>query len=150
MIQPIRSDRDWAFDMTARQLWNDITATDRYADWWPWLQQFDRGDGFVSGATWRCEVSPPLPYVVRFTVHLEEVTPLKAVTARVTGDVEGSARLVIDPTSRRTCHARLISDLAPKDRWLRVAGLFARPVVRWGHDWVLDRGREQFIEHNDS
>lgn len=131
--------------MSARQLWLRIVATDQYVDWWPWLREFDDDRGFVNGTHWRCTVSPPLPYVMRFSIHIDEVVAGRTVSAHVDGDIGGTARLSIEPLTRRTCEARLVSELAPSDPALRLVGAMARPLVRWGHDWILDRGREQFI-----
>ena len=140
------SDRCWDFPVPADELWHRLSTVDEYATWWPWLRRFDPGDGIASGARWRCEVAPPLPYVVRFTVHLEHVEECRSIDSTVRGDIEGSARLEIEPHDDQRTRARLVSSLAPAQPLLRVVGRTARPVVEWGHDWVLDQGRRQFVE----
>ncbi len=140
------SDRDWTFDVDTDELWGRIVAVDEYRSWWPWLRRFDADDGLVAGATWRCEVAPPLPYSVRFLVHLDGVDEGRGARATVTGDVQGDATLSIARLDATHSRARLRSRLAPANPMLRSTARVARPVVTWGHDWVLDQGRRQFVD----
>jgi hypothetical protein len=85
--------------------------------------------------------------VVRFTLDLVEVDPGCSVRAVVDGDVVGDARLDLhDGAGAGTCRLHLVSDLAPGNRGLQVIARMAHPVVRRGHDWVLDTGADQFAE----
>lgn len=142
----LRSDRRWDFDVAPDELWQRLSAIDEYPTWWPWLRRFQPIGGFAEGARWACVVAPPLPYDVRFSVQLDRVEHGERVLATVTGDVQGHAVLTVDPTDAGST-ARLVSDLRPTNRVLRGVRAVARPVVRWGHDWVLDQGERQFVEH---
>jgi hypothetical protein len=139
----IRSDRRWGFDVGPADLWEAIAAVDDYPRWWPWLRRFE-ATGLVAGDTWRCVVQPPLPYTLRFRVALDEVDPHRLVAATLTGDVTGQARLEIDERDDG-CEARLVSRLAPGNGALRIVAMLARPIARFGHDWVLDTGAHQFV-----
>lgn len=138
----VESDRRYRFPVQPGDLWAAIGDTGRYRRWWPWLRRFE-GRGLVEGDRWCCVVQPPLPYPVRFTVELDEVVEGRLVAATVDGDVTGTARLEIGEHVEG-CEARLVSSLAPNGRVLRVAATVAAPVVRFGHDWVLDAGARQF------
>lgn len=140
----VLSDRRYRFAVPPTRLWSVATSVERYRDWWPWLRGFD-ADGFGPGQQWTCTVQPPLPYVVRFDVVIGEVRPTELVRASLTGDIVGSADLEIRPVGVG-CEARLVSRLAPGNGFLRLAARVARPVVRFGHDWVLDSGARQFSE----
>ncbi len=140
-----RSERSWDFAVGPGELWDLIVETDNYRSWWPWLQNLDVDGGFDSGALWRCRVSPPLPYVVRFHIHFRQVEPLVRVVTEVTGDVEGTAELSLAETDQGST-ATLRSELAPANLLLRRVASTARPLVEWGHDWVLDTGQRQFLE----
>jgi hypothetical protein len=140
------SDRDWTFEVTPDELWSAMIETDRYPSWWPWLRRFDPGEGFETGARWHCEVAPPLPYVVRFSVTLDRIEHGSSARATVDGDVRGDALLTVEDLGGGRSSARLRSRLAPANPVLRNVGRVARPVVEWGHDWVLDQGRRQFVE----
>jgi hypothetical protein len=93
--------------------------------------------------TWSAVVQPPLPYRLRFELHLGDVEPPRVVTADVTGDITGSARLEITP-SDEGCELHLLSELRPTNPMLRAVAQVAAPMARFGHDWVLDTGLRQF------
>ncbi len=140
----VLSDRRYRFDVPPARLWSAATSVERYREWWPWLRRFD-AERFAPGERWACQVQPPLPYVVRFDVVIDDVRPAELVRARIEGDVVGTAVLRIEGVAAG-CEARLVSRLAPGNGFLRMAARLARPVVRYGHDWVLDSGARQFSE----
>ncbi len=113
-----------------------------YRTWWPWLRHFD-GVGLDAGTTWSAVVQPPLPYRLRFELHLDEVDAPRLVTAHVTGDIEGTARLEISAADDGS-ELHLISELAPTSPALRTVARVAAPVARFGHECVLDTGLRQF------
>jgi uncharacterized protein YndB with AHSA1/START domain len=125
------------------EVWRLISEVSQYRTWWPWLRSFE-GGALASGEEWRCEVQPPVPYLVRFLVSIEHVEPAVLVRARVGGDVVGAATLTLSDTDTG-CAATLDSSLAPGNRALRLVSRFAAPIARFGHDWVLDSGARQFI-----
>jgi hypothetical protein len=138
----VRSDRRFHFDADPARFWSAIGSVEDYPRWWPWLRSFE-AKGMVQGDEWRCTVKPPLPYVVRFTIHLEEVDPEVRVRARVSGDIEGTALLDVEPDGDG-CAVQLVSALQPTNAVLKVMATFGRPLARFGHDWVLDIGAGQF------
>ena len=119
-----------------------MAQVEHYRRWWPWLRHLDAtalGDGQV----WSAVVQPPLPYRLRFDVHLDDVRAPHRAYARVTGDIEGAASLEIAPTTDGS-ELHLVSDLAPTNAVLRAVAQLAPPVARFGHEWVLDTGLRQF------
>ena len=85
-----------------------------------------------------------MPYLVRFSVMIEQVDAAVRVRATVGGDVVGHATLTLDEADMG-CTATLDSSLAPGNTALRTVSRFAGPIARFGHDWVLDSGARQFI-----
>ena len=138
----VRSDRRYRFASPPDVLWAAMTQVDAYQRWWPWLRAFD-GTTFAEGATWRCVVQPPLPYTLRFSIRLEEVGGPRFVTASIDGDITGHAAIDVTPIDGG-CELRLISTLSPRNAALRAVARVAQPLVRFGHDWVLDAGLRQF------
>lgn len=141
-VVDIRSDRRFPFDVERATVWAAITRTDQYRQWWPWLHEFD-GSAFGEGVRWRCVVKPPLPYMLRFDVVLIDVINHDVVRARIEGDITGWAQLTVSDHDGG-CELRLVSELRPANRALRLVARVARPVVAFGHDWVLDTGVRQF------
>jgi hypothetical protein len=142
VVVDIHSDRHFGFDVGHASVWTAISRVDQYQEWWPWLHHFD-GDALREGERWQCVVKPPLPYRLRFDVVLVEVVDRDLVRARVDGDITGSARLDVIDHGRRS-ELRLRSELVPADATLRLIARLARPVVTFGHEWVLDTGVRQF------
>lgn len=142
----VRSDRWYSFDATRQRVWDAFGSTGDYQSWWPWLQEFGGGP-FAEGARWECVVSPPLPYLVRFTITLVAVHEARSVRATVEGEIAGRAEIeLVDDRDGASCRLHLTSELAPTQPALRLVAIAARPVVRRGHDWVLDTGARQFRE----
>ena len=127
-------------------MWALISDVEAYRSWWVWLRRFD-AQALAAGENWRCEVQPPLPYIVRFGITIEELDAPRLVRATVTGDVVGTATLQVEPAddNEEGCVATLASSLAPGNALLRLVSRLTPPVARFGHDWVLDSGARQFI-----
>ena len=141
-MRPFRFDRTWAFDIGPEELWAALARTDDFHRWWPWLREFE-GDGLVPGGRSVCVVRAPIPYTLRFTVTVADLVPGERVEARVAGDLSGPARLELAP-DRSGARLRLAWNLELQRPVLRAAGRFGRPVMEWGHDWVVTTGLEQF------
>lgn len=138
----IRSDRRHAFSVPPEELWEAMVRVDAYREWWPWLRSFD-AIALATGEVWTAVVQPPLPYRLRFDIRLDEVEAPRVASAEVSGDIEGTARLEIEPTSHGS-ELHLVSELAPTNAVLRAVARVAHPMVRFGHEWVLDTGLRQF------
>ncbi|MGI8662048.1 MAG: hypothetical protein ACR2LQ_02420 [Acidimicrobiales bacterium] len=141
----VRSDRRYRFGVEPAELWSKLTSVEDYRSWWPWLVGFDAG-GFQTGERWACVVQPPLPYSLRFDLVIGDVIVERSVTATIEGDIIGHARLDLAPSGEGS-DLRLTSQLAPSNAMLRVVARIAKPVVRFGHDWVIDTGLRQFEAH---
>jgi uncharacterized protein YndB with AHSA1/START domain len=140
----ITTEHRYELPLPREDVWRLITDVTSYRSWWPWLRKFD-ALALVEGEAWRCEVQPPVPYLVRFGVAIEHVEATKLVRATVDGDVVGEATLTLDDADAG-CVATLHSSLAPGNTALRLVSRFAAPIARFGHDWVLDSGARQFID----
>jgi hypothetical protein len=136
-------DRSYQFPMTPDALWAALSNTGEYRSWWPWLTDLD-AEGLVAGAVWHCTV-PPLPYALRFAVHLDNVARPTLVTAHISGDIVGTSRLVIAANGTSCCDVQLTSTLAPSSRTLGMLEPLARPIIRRAHNWVIDTGARQFL-----
>jgi uncharacterized protein YndB with AHSA1/START domain len=145
-VAPFRSERRASFDEPPERLWAALTEVDGYQRWWPWLADLEVDGGFDVGASWRCQVRPPLPYSVRFALTLQEVEPPRFAVATIAGDIEGHASLDLTPRPGGGTDLRLVSVLQSANRTLRLLADLGPPVVRFGHDWVLDTGLRQFRE----
>ncbi|MGK2949588.1 MAG: SRPBCC family protein [Acidimicrobiales bacterium] len=138
----IRSDQHHDFDVAPAELWAAMERVDDYRAWWPWLRHFE-ASVLADGEVWGALVRPPLPYRLRFDLHLHAVEAPHQVSAEITGDIVGSARIEITPTASG-CSLHVVSDLAPANSVLRSVMRVAPRMARFGHDWVLTTGLRQF------
>jgi uncharacterized protein YndB with AHSA1/START domain len=139
---PFRYDRRFELSVAPATLWSALEQTDRYPDWWSWLHTLE-GGGLRAGDTARCVVRAPLPYSLRFDVHVEEVVPMTRVVTRIDGDLVGPAHLEITTTDLG-CEARLLWELELRDPVLRPLAIVTRPAMQWAHDRVVDVGFAEF------
>ena len=137
-----RYDRWFTLGVGPHALWSVLEQTDCYVEWWSWLETLD-GGGLRTGDAAHCVVRAPLPYSLRFTVHVEEVVPAARVVTRVDGDLVGPARLEVRASDRGS-DARLTWELELRDPVLRPLATLARPAMRWAHDRVIDVGVIEF------
>ncbi len=145
----ILSRRRYAFPVGRGEVWAAMGQVESYRQWWPWLHRFE-GGALALGDRWTCEVRPPVPYSLTFTVTLDEVVPAERVRASIAGDVVGRAEVALQSdgvaAGAEGCEVRFVSTLAPGNGFLRAVATVARPVAQFGHDWVLDMGGRQFAE----
>jgi hypothetical protein len=141
----VRTDRVQRVALEASVLREVLGRTDRYRAWWPWLLRFD-GTELAEGEAWRCVVAPPLPYVVRFRVLLDEVGE-RRVAARVDGDIEGEASVDLAPAGAAWTELHLRSRLAASAPLLRAIGVLAGPLARFGHDRVVAASLQRLATH---
>ena len=103
-------------------------------------------------------MQPPLPYAVRFSVAFDDGVDGPEIVTTIAGDIGGAATLqwlagnegdTDDDAARETLdrsRLRLTAELAPQKRSMLALSMLARPLVTFGHHWVLDTGARQFAE----
>ncbi len=145
-LAPFRFDRTWTFAVPPDDRWAVLERTGDFPRWWPWLRELS-GDGLVPGGRNRCVVRAPIPYTLRFTVAVDELVPGRLVGAEVDGDLAGPARLEIAHADGEGggSTVRLAWEMELRRPVLRAAARVGRPVMEWGHDWVVGTGVEQFL-----
>jgi len=135
-------DRSWPFEVPRDELWSRLSDTSSFSTWWPWLRAFDAVP-IEEGASTQCVIGPPLPYVLKVDLVVARVVEGESVDVAVDGDLRGPARLALaDGDGGAT--ARLHWTLEVQRPMLRRAAMVGRPILQWGHDWVVSNGVEQF------
>lgn len=142
MRASFRYDRSWRFDAPVDRVWEALAHTQDYPRWWRWLDDLDVGR-LETGSIATFRVRPPLPYSLRFVVRIDEVVEKERVDATVSGDVCGTATLVLSPTAPGT-QARIMWQLELNRPVLRFIEPIAHRVMVVGHDLVMAWGVRQF------
>ncbi len=128
----------FAFPEDPSALWSEIERLEHFERWWGWLGQLDvQGEGLRTGSTLTGTVAPPLPYRMRVMVHLERCEPEHLIDASVHGDLAGQAHLRLLPEGGGTM-AEVDWSLEMLQLPMRVAARVAFPLLRWGHDRVVE------------
>ena len=137
-------DGTFRFPVPVSQLWAQLVQVDRFPSWWSWLREFRvEGSGLESGAVLHGLVAPPLPYRMQVDVVLDECVPEQRIRARVHGDLEGVACLVFEGEQGETV-VRASWTIEMMQRPMRLAAKVAYPLLRWGHDRVVEATVDSF------
>jgi hypothetical protein len=113
-----------------------------YPHWWPQVRSVRR----LSETSGELRCRSLLPYELAFVVSREIEDPdARVLSARQTGDLDG--------TSRWTVHGDgtvvFDEDVVVCKALVRVAGVLARPVLRFNHDLMMrdgERGLRRYLE----
>jgi uncharacterized protein YndB with AHSA1/START domain len=139
--------RTFFFEATPEALWQALSEPHRFEAWWGWLGELRvEGEGLVDGAVLSGLVSPPVPYRMHVTVRLQRCRPPHRIDATVEGDLRGTAWLVLHPHEAGTS-AEVAWRIEMMQRAMRLAARFASPLLRWGHDRVVDMTVAGFRRH---
>ncbi len=145
-IHVIELDRRELFVATPDEVWTWMSRTERFPTWWRWLKEFEsEGHGLQSGGVLRGLVVPPIPYRFRVNIHLDDVQPAAAITARLTGDLRGPAALTLTPVDGG-CELAIRWRVEMRKPAMRAAARYARGLLIWGHDQVIDVTVRHFRE----
>jgi len=137
----------FAFDLPPEALWSAIERSERFEGWWAWLRELRmEGAGLEDGAVLHGVVSPPVPYVMRIDVVLERCTWPTRIDAHVLGDLRGPAWLTFEPRDAGT-RAEVGWTIEMMQRPMRAAARLAHPLLRWGHDRVVEATVSGFRAH---
>ena len=143
----IEYQEQFSFPVPPQELWSAVEHFERFEGWWGWLGEFHvEGPGLVVGSVLHGVVAPPLPYRMRLRVVLVASDPPRSIDASIGGDLVGHARLVLEPEGDGT-RASVAWTIEMMQRPMRVAARVAAPVLRWGHDRVVDATVAGFRRH---
>jgi carbon monoxide dehydrogenase subunit G len=138
-----------AFDLPAPppQVWDAISHVESFESWWSWLRELRvEGTPLDAGTVLSGLVVPPIPYRMRLRVDLVRCTPPRHIDAEVSGDLVGRAHLDLDPYPAGTC-ARVGWTVEMMSQPMRLAARVGSPILRWGHDRVVEATVRRFRGH---
>jgi carbon monoxide dehydrogenase subunit G len=128
----------FSFPVAPDEVWSAIEQPEHFERWWSWLRELRvEGSGLTTGAVLHGVVVPPVPYRMRLRVILVDCLPARHIEATVHGDLAGRARLLLEPEGEGT-RATVAWTIEMMQRPMRVAARVAFPLLRWGHDRVVD------------
>ncbi len=137
-VNRVEYQEEFWFPVTPDQLWVMAGRFDQFESWWGWLREFrtEQG-GLVAGNVLHGTIIPPVPYRLRLDVRLERCDRPLLVDATVDGDLSGRAVLRLQDAGDGT-RVAVAWSLEMRSVPLRVAARVAYPLLRWGHDRVVE------------
>jgi len=137
----------FTFPVPPDELWAYLEKVDRLEPSLNWLSEFRfDGDGLRAGSVLAGVITPPLPYRMRLRVDLLECERPSRIEAAVHGDLEGWAQLLLEDDDGGT-RVTATWTFEMMQRSMRMAARVAHPVLRWGHDRVVDITVRAFRRH---
>ncbi|MHB1535788.1 MAG: SRPBCC family protein [Acidimicrobiales bacterium] len=128
----------FTFPAPPEAVWSAMEDVRHFERWWAWLGNLRlEGEGLRTGSVLHGIVAPPLPYRMRTRVELDRCVPRRLVDASVHGDLEGDAHLALHPEGTGT-RIEVAWTIEMTQRPMRAAARVAYPVLRWGHDRVVE------------
>ena len=111
---------------------------ERYESWWGWLKQFRvEGFGLETGSVLHGVVQPAVPYRLAVRIELLECVRPQRIEAGVHGDLEGGARMQLEPEGEGA-RASVSSTIEVMQLPMRLAARVAPRLLGWAHDRVVD------------
>jgi hypothetical protein len=146
-VYVIEYEGTFTFPVSSERLWGMMSRFDSFCSWWTWLRDFwVEGESLDTGTVLHGVVAPPLPYRMRLDVVLHECIPEHRIAASVHGDLEGTACLIFEGDDAATeVHATWTIEMM--QRTMRLAARIGHPLLRWGHDRVVDATVDGFRRH---
>ncbi|MGI8491515.1 MAG: SRPBCC family protein [Acidimicrobiales bacterium] len=139
--------RQFAFAIPPTKIWEAIERVERFEGWWSWLEEFRLDGGELrEGAVLHGVVAPPLPYRMRVDVELTRCERPALIDSIVRGDLEGEAALRIRPDGAGS-QVEVAWTIEMMQRPMRVASRVAHPLLKWGHDRVVELTVAGFRRH---
>jgi hypothetical protein len=103
------------------------------------------GVGALHRYTWKGR----LPYRVRFDMRVTRVEPLMSLEGEASGDVEGSGCWHFSSQNDVTI-VRYEWRVRTGRGWMKLLAPIARPLFKWNHDYVMQRGAEALARRLDA
>jgi uncharacterized protein YndB with AHSA1/START domain len=139
--------RSYRFPVAPATVWSSLEDVERFPTWWGWLGHFRVvGEGLQQGTVLEGTVTPPLPYRMRVRVTLDRCRAPERIDATVGGDLTGPALLTLAPAGTGS-EVDVAWTIEMRQRAMRAVARVAHPLLRWGHDRVVEATVAGFRQH---
>jgi len=140
---------NWVVDAPVEDVWDILIAPETWPGWWPSVKRVEtlregdeRGIGAVRRMTW----TTALPYELAFDMQSVRVEPHSIIEGRASGELDGVGRWTLSPQGAR-CNVRYDWIVEVTKPWMINLAFILKPVFRWNHNVVMERGRRGLVQH---
>ena len=134
----------WLLDCPRERVFEAIHDQESWPQWWRGMEEaveLRAGDGDGVGALARQRWRSRLPYRIEFEVTSERVERPHLMVGRAVGELNGTGIWRIYEEGGMTA-AVYEWNVATTKAWMNLLAPVARPVFKWNHDWLMQRGGE--------
>jgi hypothetical protein len=143
-VKRIRYRNTFFFPLPPAELWTVMERFDLYGSWWTWLTGF-RADqpAFTGGNVLRAVITPPALHRLRVDARLWRCAKPWLIEGEIEGDLCGPAALRLTEAAGGT-RVEATWSLTLRSPPLRAAAYVAGPLLRSGHDHLIDLAVSRF------
>ena len=117
---------------------------DLFESWWTWLTDFRADEPtFADGNVLHAVIAPPALHRLRVEARLRRCEKPRLIEGTIEGDISGPAVLRFSEIPGGTC-VKVTWSVTMRSPSLRVAARVAYPLMRSGHDYLIDLAVSRF------
>jgi uncharacterized protein YndB with AHSA1/START domain len=134
---------NWHFEAPIDEVWQALSATDRYHEWWPSIVESRNLTPGVTGvgATSERVIRGRLPYRLRYRTTVTYVDPLRELGFVAEGDLSGNGKFVFSDSPRGT-RVLFHWNVQATRWWMRLLSPVLRPVFAWNQRQAMAEGEQ--------
>ncbi len=137
--------RTFGLEAPVEQVWDALERVDELQREWRWLDVTRRhGQGLAPAACLVCSIDPPVPYRLDIELTVQSSEPRREVVADVAGDLSGHGTLRLRAAGTGSTEVDVWWEVEMLQRRMRAAARITGPLMRWGHDRVVDTAIASF------
>ena len=134
----------WLLASPREPVFEAIFDQERWPSWWRGVEEAEEvrpGDGSGVGTVSRLVWRSRLPYRIEFEVTTRRVERPHLMEGHAVGELTGTGRWRLWEEDGVTV-VTYEWNVATTKAWMNAMAPVARPVFKWNHDWVMNRGGE--------
>lgn len=138
----------WLIDAPVETIWRELNTPTRWPEWWPAVKEvrmLREGNAAGIGTIHRMRWTTALPYDLVFDMESTRIEPMSVIEGRARGEVEGVGRWTLRPEGTN-CSVRYDWIVKVTKPWMIRLAFILRPVFRWNHNVVMERGRRGLVQ----
>lgn len=135
----------WVIEAPIEAVWDVIVASERWPEWWPYLEsvvEIDKGDscgiGSIRRYTWGCS----LPYRLDFQVLVTKIERPVNIEGVASGDLEGVGRWILSANGATSTRVEYLLSARSTKPWMNMAAPLLGWFFRWNHHRVMKSGQD--------
>lgn len=136
----------FSFPLSPRQMWQELERPDRLTGRWRYVDVRRVDPTLEQGAELTCVIKPRVPFRMLLDVIVREVTHGELIGVEFRGDLRGRGELRLEPDGEGTL-ADVWWRFEIMQRGVRAAARHVHPLLRWGHDWIVEAAVRSFRRH---